>query len=226
MVFAAGFGTRMGALTANRPKPLLEVQGISLLQRAIDQLRRAGVTRIVVNTHYHADQVKAAVGDDVTLSYEPEILETGGGLQAALRHFDPGPVLTANPDALWAPGTDAWGTLSKAWDPARADACLLLVPRSRAQGSVSAGDFFLGPDGQLTRRGAHDHAPFIYSGLQVLNPARLTQMERGPFSLNVLWNRFAVDGRLSGTVLDADWVDVGRPEGLELANRMMDDADV
>ena len=57
MVFAAGFGTRMGALTRDRPKPLIEVAGRCLLDQALDLTTGAGLDRRVVNLHYHGDQI-------------------------------------------------------------------------------------------------------------------------------------------------------------------------
>ena len=86
MIFAAGFGTRMGPLTATRPKPLIEVAGRTLLDRALAMGAQAGVARTVVNTHYLREQVAAHLADrpEIAISAEAEILETGGGLKAAL----------------------------------------------------------------------------------------------------------------------------------------------
>ena len=103
MIFAAGFGTRMGPLTATRPKPLIEVAGRTLLDRALAMGAQAGVARTVVNTHYLREQVAAHLADrpEIAISAEAEILETGGGLKAALPLLGPGPVMTLNPDAVW-----------------------------------------------------------------------------------------------------------------------------
>ena len=78
MIFAAGFGTRMGALTRDRPKPLIPVAGRALIDHALDLGQQAGVTRTVVNTHYHAAQMAAHLaGREVAISHECEqILET------------------------------------------------------------------------------------------------------------------------------------------------------
>jgi MurNAc alpha-1-phosphate uridylyltransferase len=61
MVMAAGLGKRMRPLTATRPKPLIDVAGRSLLDRALDGVAAAGIEHAVVNAHYFADQIEAAV---------------------------------------------------------------------------------------------------------------------------------------------------------------------
>ena len=94
MIFAAGFGTRMRHLTADRPKPLVPVAGRALIDHALDLARAAGVRRIVVNTHYRADQMTAYLqGSGVLISPEPgTILETGSVLKAARPLLVPWPV--------------------------------------------------------------------------------------------------------------------------------------
>ena len=104
MIFAAGLGTRMGALTRDRPKPLIPVAGRPLLDHALALVRGAGVPRVVVNTHAHAAQVAdhlARSAPDVLVSHEPERLETGGGLKRALPLLGSGPVFTLNADMVW-----------------------------------------------------------------------------------------------------------------------------
>ena len=89
MVFAAGFGTRMGALTRDTPKPLLKVGGKTLLDHALDRLVAGGIARAVVNTHYQAYQIAGALASrtapSLLLSHEPEILETGGGMLTRMK---------------------------------------------------------------------------------------------------------------------------------------------
>ena len=129
MLFAAGFGTRMGALTADRPKPLVEVAGKPLIDHALDLAEGVGPLRRVANAHYRADQLAAHLdGRDVALSREePEILDTGGGLRAALPLLGPDPVFALNTDAVWS-GPNPLRLLAEAWDPERMDALLLCVP--------------------------------------------------------------------------------------------------
>jgi len=211
MLFAAGLGTRMGALTADRPKPMIPVAGRPLIDHALDIARGAGVTRIVANTHYLADRL--VLPSDVAISHESDLLETGGGLRAALPLLGAGPVMTLNTDAVWT-GANPLTQLLAVWDPDRMDALLLLLPAAQATGYRGTGDFGAGP--VLVRPG--DHA---YLGAQILKTDGLADIPHSKFSLNVLWNRMIADGRLHGITHKGGWCDVGRPESIPLAEALL-----
>ncbi len=216
MLFAAGFGTRMGALTKDRPKPLIEVAGKPLIDHAIDLTAGNGLT-LVANSHYHADQIAAHLAPrGVAVNHEPEqILETGGGLRAALPLLGQGPVFTLNTDAVWT-GEGVIARMRAAWDPARMEALLLLVPRARARGYAGAGDFIRSDDGRITR-GAGD----VYTGLQIINPLGINDISEKSFSLNRLWDQMMARGTLFGLLHEGAWCDVGRPESIALAEAML-----
>lgn len=216
MLFAAGFGTRMGALTADRPKPLIPVAGKALIDHALDQAQ--GVERIVVNLHYLPQMIRDHLSGraDVAFSAETEtILETGGGLKQALPLLGDGPVFALNTDAVWT-GPAALAELAAAWDPVRMDALLLLVPRDRATGHTGKGDFVMDGDGRLTRGPG-----LVYTGAQILRTEGLAEISDRVFSLNRLWDRMAARGRLFGIVHQGGWCDVGRPEAITLAEDML-----
>ncbi|MGB1208329.1 MAG: nucleotidyltransferase family protein [Paracoccaceae bacterium] len=224
LIFAAGFGTRMGALTRDRPKPLIEVAGRPLLEHALTPVREAGIGRIVVNAHYRADMLADYLGHsapDVALSIEDPILETGGGLRYALPKLGPGPVVTMNSDAVWR-GPNPVTVVCAAWDATQMDALLLCVPRARAVGHPGAGDF--------TKAGA-GHAPgcltrggdLVYTGVQVINPAGLASIPDRAFSLNLAWTEMAARGRLLGVVYEGAWCDVGHPAGIPQAEALLTD---
>jgi MurNAc alpha-1-phosphate uridylyltransferase len=221
MVFAAGFGTRMGALTRDRPKALVTVYGRALIDHALDRCVAAGVARAVVNLHFRGEQVRAHLAGrrepEIAFSEEaPDILDTGGGLKAALALLDADPVLTLNCDCLWS-GPEPVPALLAAWDPVRMDGLLLLVPRTAATGHAGAGDFFLGTDGRLARRGTEPEAPFVYSGLGLLRTGPVAAMPGSVFSLNRVWDGLLAGGRLHGCVYRGGWADIGTPAGLARA---------
>lgn len=217
MVFAAGRGTRMGALTATRPKPLIEVAGKPLVDHALDLADAAGIAIRVANLHYLPEPLAAHLGPrGVKLSLETDrLLETGGGLAHALPLLGAGPVFTINADAVWT-GANPFDELAAAWDPGRMDALLLLLPRERAAGHRGDGDFHLETDGRLVRGPG-----LVYLGAQIVRTEGLATVEDEVFSLNLLWDRMAAAGRLFGTVHDGRWCDVGHPGGIAEAEAML-----
>lgn len=217
MIFAAGKGTRMGALTRTRPKPLIDVAGQSLLDRALIMAGAANPTRIVVNTHYLGDQITDHLaGTDIAISDEAdELLETGGGLRKALPLLGDGAVMTLNPDVIWT-GPNPLCALQAAWRPKDMDALLMLIDHAHAFGRVGPGDFSLGDHGLIVRQGQ-----WVYGGCQIINPALLSRIEKRAFSLNVLWDEMIAGGRCFGIVHRGGWCDLGRPETIPIAERML-----
>lgn len=215
MIFAAGLGTRMAPLTDDTPKPLIEVAGRPLIDHALELVADAGT--IVVNTHYLAPQVERhlAARSAVTI-HEPVLLDTGGGLKNALPLLGRDVAVTLNSDAVWR-GENPVSALRSHWDPSRMEALLCLIPHARATGHPGGGDFGVGTQGRLTRG-----AEYIYTGLQILNCARLRGIESDVFSLNRVWDMMARDGGLFGMVYTGHWCDVGQPSSIALAEAMLD----
>jgi len=165
MIFAAGFGTRMGALTAHQPKPMVKVAGKPLIDHTLALAAPLGL-KTVVNLHYLPHILEEHLADSgvTTLTEAPDILETGGGLRNARTHLGSGPAFTLNSDALWH-GPNPLSALQAAWDPDKMDALLLLIPRENALGHKGMGDFILNKTGQITRG-----AGLVYSGAQIIKP--------------------------------------------------------
>jgi MurNAc alpha-1-phosphate uridylyltransferase len=218
MVLAAGLGTRMRPLSDAIPKPLLEIDGRTLLDHAIDRIALAGVERVVVNVHYKADMVVQLLAarrhPPIAISREDELLETGGGVAHALPLLDDA-FFVVNSDVLWLDGRDyALARLANAYDPARMDAVLLLQRTTAAVGYDGIGDFFLDPLGQPRRRGEREIAPYLFSGIQLLHRRLFDCIAECQFSLNVVYDRALESGRLHAIVHDGEWFHVGTPEGL------------
>ncbi len=218
MVLAAGLGKRMRPLTATRPKPLIEVAGRTLLDRALDRVEAAGIATAVVNAHYFADQIDAAVAGRQgplairTSDERAQLLETGGGVVKALPLIDSDPFFVVNADNLWIDGsTDTLRLLAQRWDAAIMDALLLLVPLARATGYEGRGDFHMDPLGQIAPRGEVRVAPFVYSGIQLISKTLFAGEPAEPFSVWRAWHKALAAGRAFGAVHQGLWFHVGTP---------------
>ena len=222
-ILAAGLGTRLRPLTDHRPKALVEVGGESLLALAIRRLAAAGATRIVVNVHHFADQVKTfiashtwpcpvAISDERTL-----LLDTGG----ALRHAAP---LFSGSDNILVHNVDVLSTLDL---PALVDhhvregnlatLCVSDRPTSRK--------LLFSPDGRLLGRADSTldptpNRPLAFSGIAVVSPTLLSLLpEDGhPFPIIDQYIRLSPTLPVRYYIHEADrWLDVGRPETLQKA---------
>ena len=225
MVFAAGFGTRMRPLTDHVPKAMIRIAGKPLLDHALDQARDAGLTKIVVNAHHLADQVEAHVSGmaDVRLVREwPRILDTGGGLCNALPFLGTGPVYTMNSDYVWS-GPNPLLQLGEAWDPARMDGLMLMLPANQATGYRGPGDLCLARDGRLESPGRNGQPALVYAGAQIIRTEELTEIRDEVFSISLLWSRMSARKRLFGVVYTGAWAEVGHPEAMELAEAMLEE---
>ena len=219
MVMAAGLGKRMLPLTERLPKPMVPVAGKPLIDHALDRLAEAGIARAVVNVHYLAEAVEAHIAarsvPSVTISDERVLLlETGGGLVKA-QGLLPDPFFCVNSDNVWIDGPkDAFRELSDAWDPARMDALLLLVPHTGARNFAGTGDFHMDGRGRLARRRSGRIAPFVFTGIQLVAKRLLRDAPEGPFSTNLLWDRAIEEGRLYGAAFTGQWFEVGNPDAI------------
>ncbi len=214
LLFAAGLGTRMSPLTDTRPKPMVTVAGKPLLDHAL--IHCAGL-KTIVNVHYFADQIRRHLnGTDVLISDETGLLrETGGGLKHALPLLDNNVVLTMNTDAVWK-GVNPVQTTQSAWQPTQMEALLLMIPRGSAIGHTGSGDFDIDTAGRLTRG-----TDYVYSGVQIICTDGLANIAEDAFSMWALWDEMLDRGTMFGTVYDGAWCDVGRPDSIPVAEKML-----
>ena len=227
-VLAAGLGTRMRPLTDDRPKALVEVGGRALIDHMLDRLRDAGARRFVVNVHAFADRLEAHLlrrtDLDIVISDEREaLLETGGGLKKAAPLLGHDAIWVANIDSVWIEDhakdhpSRALKELAAAWDPKAMDAVLLLALMDRTTGFDGAGDVFMDGDNRLAFRNEAPAAPFNYMGVHITRPDIVASIAETAFSLSRIWRQSAPQGRLHGVLMEGDWMHVGDPAALAVA---------
>lgn len=228
LVLAAGLGTRMRPLTDRVPKPLVELAGKALIDHVLDRLAAAGVTRAVVNVHYMAEAIEhhlaARRTPEIVYSDERDaLLDTGGGaVRATAVIGDGAPFLVHNSDSVWIErGASNLSRLIAAFDAERMDSLLLLARRSESVGYDGRGDFALAEDRRISRRPIGGDTDLVFTGVSVLHPRLLAGAPTGAFSLNVVWDRAILAGRLYGIVLEGLWMHVGTPEAVTAAERLL-----
>ncbi len=227
MVLAAGLGSRMGGLTETRPKPLLQVGGRAIIDRVLDRLAAAGVGRVVVNLHHHADLLRQHLNGrtEPAIEFSDEsgrLMNTGGGVAKALPLLGQEPFFVINGDVMWFDGMgNSLNGLAARFRPDSMSALLLMQPTVGAVGYGGIGDFGMRPDGRLFRRPEGEVVPFIHAGVQILAPALFADCPKEPFSLNLIYDRAAEAEHLFGLRHEGQWMELNRPEGLAAAERAL-----
>jgi MurNAc alpha-1-phosphate uridylyltransferase len=230
MVLAAGLGERMRPLTLRMPKPLVPLAGRPLIDHVLDRLGAAGVQTAVVNVHYLPEQLEAHLAGrqgkspEILVSDERGLLlDTGGGARKALPLLGRGPFFIHNADSVWSEGAaPALSRMLRLWNPATMDCLLLLAPVATSIGYAAKGDFSMGPDGRLARRGEGEVVPFAFAGVSLCDERLFKDAPEGRFSLNLLWDRALARGKLYGVRLDGCWMHVGSPEALAEAETLFE----
>ena len=200
MILAAGLGKRMQPLTLKTPKPLLEINNISLLERTINLLIKSGVEEISINVHHLPEQIEKFIREkkfkvEVNISKETDaLLDTGGGILEATKHFDDNPFYVINPDTLWSDRyIEEIKRLEDSYSKNKKPTLLLVNKKLSFDGSFK-GDFNI-TNNQISRDEKNE---FIFTGLQIINRSFLTFENSKVFSMNKIWNDLIAKKELYG----------------------------
>ena len=200
MILAAGLGKRMQPLTNKKPKPLLEIGGITLLERAINLLINHGVKEISINIHHLGDQIEKFISDlksEIIIKISNEknlLLDTGGGVKKGTRDFKDNPFFVINPDTLWSDKySEEVRSLEKEYFMNKKP-CLLLVKKNLSLDDSFKGDFNL--DNNLISKSEENQ--YIFTGLQIIKSDNLTFIDKNIFSMNEVWEKLISENNLVG----------------------------
>lgn len=233
MILAAGLGTRLGALTADKPKALVEVNGKPMLEHVVENLKSYGITEIIVNVHHFGGQIidflkqNNNFGIRIEVSNESDaLLDTGGGLMKASYFFDDGkPFLVHNVDVL--SRTDLHKleiyhthikSLATLVIKKRETSRYLLVDKYQllcGWKNTKTGEKIVVRYGEKLTEAA-------FSGIQILNPAIFKLCtKKGKFSLTELYLDLAAEHKIVVYNDCALWFDLGKPENIEEAEKSL-----
>lgn len=215
MILAAGRGERMGALTANTPKPLLKVAGRHLIEYSIAALTKIGVSDIVINICYCRDQIKTALGNGERYgaifyySEEDVALETGGGVFQALPLLGDEPFIVLSSDVI----TD-YPLQNLPKEPEQL-AHLVLVDNPPYH---LKGDFGLEKN-RIVRR---EKNPVTFGNVGVYRPELFADCKPGKFRLGDLLIDAIGRSQVTGEHYRGVWHNVGTPSDLSQVNAVLD----
>jgi NDP-sugar pyrophosphorylase family protein len=233
MIFAAGLGKRLGTITSTLPKALVDINGKTVLHRAVEKCTAAGFNDIIINVHHFAGLVEEEVerlnemGFSVSVSDEREqLLENGGGLYKARNFFDDKPFLLYNVDiisdldlsSLYRVHADRKGLATLAVRHRPGKRFLLLDEAGQLRGwrNIATGD-------QILASPTADHLREVaFSSMHIVEPEIFNYMTKGIYTLIDLYLRLAKDHNIYTLLHDEGyWVDVGTPESLEYVRHLL-----
>lgn len=235
-ILAAGFGTRLRPITDQIPKPLVEINGRSLLWRTLDNLRCYGTREVVVNAHYLPDKIEEHVKEymderpdmSVYVSIEDEILDTGGGVLHALDFFDEDePFFVIAGDNLWVDEvgeirnetevihtyTGALERLAQRWRGEEMDIFTLMQPVSRVNVTRGVGDYDLLGDGKA-RRNLDKTGSHMWTNIRLNHPRIFQDIDKKTFSFLDLMDECEKKGRLYVLEHEGEWHHISSSEDM------------
>ena len=214
MILAAGLGKRMQPLTANLPKPLLQVGGKSLIERQIHRLKDAGVTDFVVNHFYLGQMIEEHLGDGSALgvkiiySREPIQLETAGGIIKSLPKLQDESFIVVN--------ADVWSDFDfSSLQPVNGVDRLAHLVLVRNAEHNPLGDFHIDDRGRVHEDPDAVGGKLTFSGISVMHRNLFAGLPIMPMSVIPLLQHAMSESKVSGEIHSGVWVDVGTPERLQ-----------
>ena len=201
---------------------MIEVGGAAMIDQALDKLGAIGIGSCVINTHYKAEILKRHLQTrrrpEVILSHEPDLLDTGGGIKAAIDHFD-APFLVLSGDSVWedAQGQNILQTMADHWDSERMDILILLQPVTTMTLTQGLGDYDLDDQG-WAQRSANKTGRYMWTSIRINAPEIFENAPDGPFSYLDLLDAAQEKGRLYGLVHHGEWHHISTPADLEAVN--------
>ena len=201
LILCAGLGTRLNPLTLTTPKPLLELDNMTILERCINTIIKLGVKKIFLNTFHLRNQIfefikKKNFSIDIQVIDDGEkILNTGGGILNMMENSEDNDFIIFNPDTLWY--EDYIAEINKMKDfylSNELDNILLLVNKKLSFDKNLKGDFKL-INNFLKKNDDND---FIYIGCQILNKTLFKKHKVYSFSISEIWNELLKKEKLNG----------------------------
>ncbi len=191
IILCAGFGKRMRPITKKIPKPLIEINGVTLLENSIKFLSSLGIKHIIINVHHlHKEIINFLKKKNFSIRIKVviekrKILDTGGGILNASKKFKKQVFLVLNPDTLWRREyRKEFRKLEKIYIQHKKPT-MLLVSKNRSYDRSFKGDFNLNSKNEILRQ---KNNKLIFTGAQIINRSVFKKKKIKPFSMNKVWD--------------------------------------
>ena len=201
LILCAGLGQRLNPLTLTTPKPLLELDGITILEKGINLIIKIGIKEIFLNTYHLSNKISEFIRikkfpiDIRIIDDGEEILDTGGGVLNMIKNSKDNEFIIFNPDTLWHEYYfDEIMDMQDFYYSKKLDNILLLVNKKLSFDKNLKGDFNL-KSNMLKKK---DNTDFIFIGCQILNRSLFEKHEVYSFPISEIWNKLLIKDKLNG----------------------------
>ena len=191
LILCAGLGKRLNPLTLKKPKPLLELNNITLLENTINLIIELGIKKIYLNTFYLQDQIREYLTKkkfDISINIifdGNEILDTGGGIKNMINNSEEEDFLIFNPDTIWNLNyLNIIKQMNEFFENNNIKNILLVVNKKLSFDKKLNGDFNL----EKNLLSKDNENQYIYTGCQILNRNLINNKEKKIFSITEIWN--------------------------------------
>ena len=201
LILCAGFGKRLNPITLKIPKPLIEINNVTMLEKSINLIKELGINKIILNTFYLKDHISNFVKSknfNINIHIVDDgksILDTGGGILNMINQSTDDDFIVFNPDTIWS--NDYKNEILKMEEIyflKKIENILLLVNKNLSFDKNFSGDFSL-TNNIITK---NDKAEFIYIGCQIINKKILNNQNVNKFSILNIWNKLIDKKKLFG----------------------------
>ncbi len=201
LILCAGFGKRLNPITLTKPKPLLEINEVTMLEKSINLIKEMGIKKIFINTFYLKQHFSGFIKNknfnlDIHIVEDGEsILDTGGGILNMTSKSDEDDFMVFNPDTIWSDQyRDEIIKMEEIYFSKKLENILLLVNKDLSFDQSLAGDFNLS-NNLISKK---DNLDFIYIGCQILNKKILANQTISKFSILNIWKKLINEKKLYG----------------------------
>ena len=201
LILCAGFGKRLNPITLKKPKPLIEINNVTMLEKSINLIKELGINKIILNTFYLKDHISNFIKSknfNINIHIVDDgksILDTGGGILNMINQSTDDDFIVFNPDTIWS--NDYKNEILKMEEIyflKKIENILLLVNKNLSFDKNFSGDFNL-TNNIITK---NDKADFIYIGCQIINKKILNNQNVNKFSILNIWNKLIDKKKLFG----------------------------
>jgi len=201
LILCAGFGKRLKHLTIEKPKPLLEVNNITLLENTINLVEKLNIFNVKINSFYLKDQIKNFISKKkFKLNIEiiedgNTILDTGGGILNLVKNSKEKDFLVFNPDTLWNLNyKKIIEEMENFYFENKIQNLLMVVNKKRSFDKRFKGDFKL----KINKLSKEEGNNYIFTGCQMINKELFSNFDTIPFSITKIWEKQISENTLYG----------------------------